>query len=57
MRGRRLAGGTMTGRLLEVIGRVDDLGRCGWEIRRGLLYRVWKEVWMLKYLGRSARYQ
>jgi len=31
----------------------EDLGKITQEGR----YRVWKEIWMLKYLGRSARYQ
>jgi hypothetical protein len=31
----------------------DDLGKFTQEGR----YRVWKEIWMLNYLGRSARYQ
>ena len=31
----------------------DDLGKFTQEGR----YRVWKEIWMLNYLGRSARYE
>jgi hypothetical protein len=31
----------------------DDLGKITHEGR----YRVWKEIWMLNYLGRSAKYQ
>lgn len=31
----------------------EDLGKITHEGR----YRVWKEIWMLNYLGRSARYQ
>jgi hypothetical protein len=31
----------------------EDLGKFTHEGR----YRVWKEIWMLNYLGRSARYQ
>ncbi len=31
----------------------DDLGKFTHEGR----YRVWKEIWMLNYLGRSARYE
>lgn len=31
----------------------DDLGKFTQEGR----YRVWKEIWMLNYLGRAARYQ
>ncbi len=31
----------------------DDLGKFTHEGR----YRVWKEIWMLNYLGRAARYQ
>lgn len=31
----------------------DDLGKFTHEGR----YRVWKEIWMLNYLGRSAKYQ
>ena len=31
----------------------EDLGKITQEGR----YRVWKEIWMLNYLGRSARYQ
>ena len=47
----------MTGRFLEVIRRVDGLGRCGWEIRRGLLYRFWKEGWcgLHYWLGEELR--
>jgi hypothetical protein len=30
----------------------EDLGKITLEGR----YRVWKEIWMLNYLGRSARY-
>ena len=31
----------------------EDLGKITHEGR----YRVWKEIWMLNYLGRSARYE
>jgi len=31
----------------------DDHGK----ITQAGRYRVWKEIWMLNYLGRSARYQ
>jgi hypothetical protein len=31
----------------------EDLGKFTAEGR----YRVWKEIWMLNYLGRSARYE
>jgi hypothetical protein len=31
----------------------EDLGKFTHEGR----YRVWKEIWMLNYLGRSARYR
>ena len=31
----------------EELGKITQAGR----------YRVWKEIWMLNYLGRSARYQ
>ena len=31
----------------------DDLGKITHEGR----YRVWKEIWMLNYLGRAMRYQ
>ena len=31
----------------------DDRGKFTHEGR----YRVWKEIWMLNYLGRSAKYQ
>jgi len=34
-------------------GERDDRGKFTHEGR----YRVWKEIWMLNYLGRSARYQ
>jgi hypothetical protein len=34
-------------------GEREDLGKFTHEGR----YRVWKEIWMLNYLGRSARYQ
>jgi len=34
-------------------GQREDLGKFTHEGR----YRVWKEIWMLNYLGRSARYQ
>jgi hypothetical protein len=30
----------------EELGKITQAGR----------YRVWKEIWMLNYLGRSARY-
>ena len=31
----------------EEFGKITQAGR----------YRVWKEIWMLNYLGRSVRYQ
>ena len=31
----------------------DDLGKITHEGR----YRVWKEIWMLEYLGRATRYE
>ena len=31
----------------------DDLGKITHEGR----YRVWKEIWMLDYLGRATRYE
>ena len=31
----------------------EDLGKITHEGR----YRVWKEIWMLNYLGRAARYE
>jgi hypothetical protein len=31
----------------------DDFGKITQEGR----YRVWKEIWMLNYLGRSSRYR
>jgi hypothetical protein len=34
-------------------GQREDLGKITHEGR----YRVWKEIWMLNYLGRSARYE
>lgn len=34
-------------------GQREDLGKFTHEGR----YRVWKEIWMLNYLGRSARYE
>ena len=34
-------------------GQREDLGKFTHEGR----YRVWKEIWMLNYLGRAARYQ
>jgi hypothetical protein len=34
-------------------GEREDLGKFTHEGR----YRVWKEIWMLNYLGRSAKYQ
>jgi hypothetical protein len=38
---------------LHPIHEREDLGKITQEGR----YRVWKEIWMLKYLGRSSRYQ
>lgn len=37
---------------LHPLGRRDDFGKISPEGR----YRVWKEIWMLNYLGRSVRY-
>ena len=34
-------------------GEREDLGKFTHEGR----YRVWKEIWMLNYLGRSRKYQ
>jgi hypothetical protein len=31
----------------------EDFGKMTYEGR----YRVWKEIWLLNYLGRSARYE
>ncbi|MBL9202408.1 MAG: hypothetical protein JNL39_17995 [Opitutaceae bacterium] len=38
---------------LHPAGKREDLGKFTHEGR----YRVWKEIWMLNYLGRSARYE
>lgn len=38
---------------LHALGDREDLGKITQEGR----YRVWKEIWMLNYLGRSVRYR